>query len=459
MWAQLRNSVTAKVLFIGFLVLLLLIPMGMIRGVITERNGLYHAAQRSVMASWGRPQTLAAPILTVPYDQVVVYSNGERSPAVTSEIHILPTEVHMVGSLETQLRHRGIHEVPVYIADFAVSGRFEDLNLAELGLDEAGLRWEDAVLALPVSDARPIKSDLLLSVGEVSQRFEPGGIRVNGFDRQIVVPLKRFGGVDEATRTPESFSFSYRVRLGGSDRIRFLPLGDSTTVEVRSSWPAPSFVGAHAPDRSQVTDEGFEAAWQVVHLGRGYPSRWFEAPLEPNLVAESAFGVDLFQPVGTYKAATRAAKYAVLFIGLSFIVFFLFEVLAKLRLHPLQYLLVGFANCIFYLLLVALSEHIAFGWAYLVSACASIVAICGYSSVTLAGRGRAAVMTAALTLMYGFLYLTLNQEDYAMLGGAIALFGALVALMYVTRNIDWYEVGGLPSAAGEIETVARDGGV
>lgn len=449
MLGQLRNSVTTKVLFIALLVLLLLIPMGMIRDVIAERQGLYNVAQYSVMESWGRPQTLAAPILTVPFDKVVVTHlavEGEAPRTVrrvvgTREIHILPTQVHLVGTLETETRYRGIHEVPVYVADFAVSGRFDELGLAELDLGEGDLRWGDAFLALPVSDARPIKSDLLLTLGEVSERFEPGGIRVEGFERQIVIPLKRFGFVDEATRTLEDFDFSYRLRLGGSDRIRFLPLGDSTTVDLRSSWRSPSFVGAHAPDQAEITEQGFEANWKVMHLGRGYPSRWFAGKLDMSMVSESEFGINLFQPMGTYQAATRAAKYAILFVGLSFTAFFLFEVLAALRLHPLQYLLVGFANCIFYLLLIALSEHIAFGWAYLISTLASVLAIGGYCSVALAGRGRAALMSVVLAATYGFLYLTLNQEDYAMLGGAVGLFGALVALMYVTRNIDWYKVG------------------
>ena len=460
MLGQLRNSVTVKMLFIGLLILLLLIPMNMIRGVIYERQGLYEVAQFSVMESWGRPQTLAAPILTVPFNKVVVTRHEVEGQAprverrvVTRYVHILPEHVHFIGTLETEVRYRGIHEVPVYVADFTVSGGFKDLDLEELDLGEGTFRWDDAVLALPVSDARPIKTDLLLTIGDVSQRFEPGGDRIGGFERQIVVPLDGFDLIDEATSAPPAFGFSYRLRLGGSDRIRFLPLGDSTTVDIRSSWSSPSFVGAHAPDQSEITEDGFSAAWKVMHLGRGYPSRWFSGSLDAAVVSESTFGIDLFQPMGTYQAATRAAKYAILFIGLSFTVFFLFEVLARLRLHPLQYLLVGFANCIFYLLLVALSEHIAFGWAYLLSASASVLAIAGYCSAALAGWRRATVMGAALTVTYGFLYLTLNQEDYAMLGGAVGLFGALVMLMYVTRNIDWYHVGdNLPTSMGLTST-------
>ena len=465
MLGQLRHSVTIKVLFIGVLVLLLLIPMNMIRGVIYERQSLYDAAQYSVMESWGRPQTLAAPILTVPFNKVVVTRHEVEGKAprierrvVTRHIHILPTHVHLVGTLETEVRYRGIHEVPVYIADFAVSGSFDELGLEELDLGEGTLRWEDAVVALPISDARPIKSDLLLTIGDASERFEPGGSRVSGFERQIVVPLERFRLIEQSTKAPSAFEFSYRLRLGGSDRIRFLPLGDSTTVDIRSSWPSPSFVGAHAPDQSEITEDGFEAAWKVMHLGRGYPSRWFAGTLDEGMVSESGFGIDLFQPIGTYQAATRAAKYAILFIGLSFTAFFLFEVLAGLRLHPLQYLLVGFANCMFYLLLVALSEHIAFGLAYFLSTLASVLAICGYCSVALAGRLRAALMGAALASTYGFLYLTLNQEDYAMLGGAVGMFVALVVLMYVTRNINWYEVGDtIPTTMGLVSADPDEG--
>ena len=209
-----------------------------------------------------------------------------------------------------------------------------------------------------------------------------------------------------------------------------------------SNWPSPSFLGNHLPRTREISDSGFTAAWQIASLGRELPSQWTDRSPPSSSAHNAAFGVSFYMPVSLYQLTLRATKYAILFIGLSFVAYFLFEVLCSLRLHPLQYLLVGFANAMFYLLLLSLAEHVGFGWAYFASAAASVGLVAGYSAAILGGRRRGLVIAAVLAALYAFLYMTLKAETYALLAGAAGLWISLAAVMYMTRRIDWYAQSG-----------------
>ncbi len=234
------------------------------------------------------------------------------------------------------------------------------------------------------------------------------------------------------------------LQLNGADSLRISPLGDTTKVTMNSTWPSPSFVGNYLPEHREVSDSGFSAAWQVSSLGRSLPSQWTGKTAIKGNKQQMSFGVDFYQPVSLYRLSLRAAKYAVLFIGLTFVAYFLFEVMAGLRLHPLQYLLVGFANALFYLLLLSLAEHIGFGWAYLASSGASISLVAGYSVAILGRESRGLLMAIILAGLYSFLYMTLKAETYALLAGALGLWITLAIIMFLTRRIDWYAQGGPP---------------
>ena len=432
---RLRASVTVKLLFIGFLVLLLLIPMGMIEGVIYERNHLYLSAKQDIMNSWGREQTIGGPVLTLPYR--IPYTDDKGIERVRHSVaHFLPEHLEVRGRLDTETRYRGIYEVPVYAADLRLSGRFAAPDIARLGIAAGDVDWDGAFLSVAVADARGIKEPMTLRSDLGDGVFEPGGVRVHGFDPQVIVPLAGLGGPDHT----EGFRFDFNLELAGTERLAFLPAGDRTEVLLTSAWPSPSFTGAYLPVRRDIDDEGFSAEWKILHLGRSYPSEWRGSEVPPARFASSAFGVNLFVPVSTYQKSTRAAKYAILFIGLSFLVFFMFEIFGGLRLHPFQYLLVGFANCLFYLLLLSLSEHVGFTPAYALSALASTGLVTGYSASILKNRSRALAVLGMLTGLYAFLFVTLRAEQYAMLIGAVALFAVLATVMYLTRRLDWYRV-------------------
>jgi inner membrane protein len=308
--------------------------------------------------------------------------------------------------------------------------------------------WEQAAIALPLTDARSVREPIVLASGNGTTTFEASGGRVAGFGPQLVAPYAALGL--GALTTPQAFSFE--LALGGTGALHFLPLGDETRVAITSDWASPSFVGAFLPGERTVGARGFTAEWRVLDLGRGYPSSWKRSEA-PQAVAASAFGAELITPVGIHEATMRAAKYAVLIIGLTFVAYFLFELFAALRLHPLQYLLIGMANCVFYLLLLALAEHIGFGPAYVASAVAATALITSYSGAVLASLRRAAPIGGLLTALYGYLYVTLKAEDFALLFGALGVFAALSAFMYLTRRIDWFAVsfGGRPGGGERVQ--------
>jgi inner membrane protein len=430
---SMRRSVTGKVLFVGMLTLLLLIPVGMIRGLIFERMSLYSTAQADIANAWGESQLVGAPILIVPFRYTRPTHAGPVE--VTDELYALPSAVELDGRVDVEERRRGIYRVPVYTARFTVTGSFAP---PVIGSDyhDLTILWNQAQFALPLKDARAIRDPIALTIDGATATFRPAGPRVAGFGQQLVAEFGELGLDDLAT--PQAFSFE--LVLGGTGSLHFLPLAGVTSVRMQSNWASPKFSGAFLPERRDVVASGFEAQWRVLDLGRGYPSSWKKSTPAPQGVETSTFGVDLITPIGVHEASMRAAKYAVLFIGFSFVAYFLFELLAALRLHALQYLLVGMANAMFYLLLLALSEHIGFGGAYFASAVASTTLIGAYSAAVLRSARRALPVVGLLGAMYGYLYVTLQAEDYALLFGALAAFAVLAAFMWLTRRIDWHTV-------------------
>jgi len=453
-FSALRRSSMLKVAGIGILILVMLIPMAMTRGVIHDRSSISHQARLDIMRSWGNQQLVAGPILVVPYKLVRLHPYGDRQEE-DGELYLLPEELLVDVELIPEIRYRGLHEVPVYTANTVMTGAFAPPDTTGLGIDQADFDWSRAYFAVPVADARAIRNAPAIEINGEAARFEAGGERIHGLPLQIVAGAGLF--LDENSRSAP-LQFTIDLDIGGTDRLQYLPLGDTTSVAIRSDWPSPSFTGNHLPETRVVTEAGFNASWRVSSLGRSLPSRWTSADDEVNSIADSAFGVDLFVPVGLYQLTDRATKYAVLFIGLTFVTYFLFEVLAQLRLHPLQYLLVGFANTLFYLMLLSFAEHLGFGWSYLVSSLASTGLVAAYSSSILGGWRRAALITIMLTCLYGFLYLTLNAESYAMLAGAIGLWLILGLIMYLTRGIDWYQWGRPDSGEGQQELFAGQPG-
>lgn len=428
-----RNSISLKVVFIGVLILLLLIPVAMIQDVIHDRTRVSLDAQNDVMRSWGGAQRIAAPMLVVPY---ICIARNKRNEPVERRYwaYVLPQDLNVDIELQPDTRYRGIHKVTVYSAVLRIGGRFKKPTIDDLPPGTDRILWDEAQIGVGVSDARAISKAPEISFAGRTAGFEPSGIQRDGLPSLIVANVNDAFAGDTA-------QFAFDLHINGTSSLTLLPLGDTTNVTMASTWPSPSFVGAYLPKRREVSEQGFDASWQISSLGRSLPALWTEGAIDVNLASQSEFGVELYVPVSLYQLSLRATKYAILFVGLSFVAYFLFEVIAKLKLHPLQYLLVGFANTLFYLLLLSFSEHIGFTTAYLVSAVACIALIAGYSAAVLGKRARAGIMVVVLATLYTFLYMTLNAETFAMLVGSIGLWITLAIVMYLTRKVDWYRYG------------------
>jgi inner membrane protein len=444
--AKSTTASIGKLALIGGLILLLLIPTLMIQGLVREREGRRGEAEREVAGKWGSSQTFAGPILTVPFRVHSVDANGKVDTA-TSYANFLPDELDILSVLIPEVRKRGIFEVPLYQADLEISGHFKRPSLAAWKVKPEDILWDEAYLTLSVPDLRSVAEAVpveWLGTGRpLAPENLPGRPVYGGL--QAMAPLG-------AVAAENGYPFKTRIKLNGSRSLRFIPMGRTTRVTARSPWSNPSFDGAYLPDSRAVNASGFQADWTTYHLSRSFPQQWTYSEITDKDWLPFGFGVDLILPVDGYAKAERCAKYAVLFILLTFLVFFLYETFDRTRIHPLQYLLVGFALCLFYLLLLSLSEHIGFGPAYGVAAAAVVGLITSYGLAILAARKRAWGLGAMLTGLYGYLYTLLQMEDYALLGGSLGLFAILGTVMFLTRKVNWY--GGKPGAPAAAPGVA-----
>jgi inner membrane protein len=348
---------------------------------------------------------------------------------------MLAATAEIRGELESSERHVGIYTVPVYQARLHLAAVFAPASLALPAAEGATPlpRWSEATLFVPICDLRGIREIVVARWGDQALNLQPAEYDgLTGVSAPVDLTTLRNGQTRELV---------LEITLAGTRSLRALPLAAVTTVELRSSWPHPSFDGAFLPASYTVTSDGFDARWQVLELNRGFAQSWIDQAVGASQLTQAAFGVSLFQPIDIYQRSERALKYAVLFIALTFMSVFLWEHLAGKRIHAMQYLFVGLALCVFYLLLIALSEHVRFAWSYLVAAAAQALLIGIYLGSGLKDGRVGVVVASALGTVYGLLYLLILSEDYSLLLGTTLVFVALAAIMWVTRRIDWYHLG------------------
>ncbi len=311
-----------------------------------------------------------------------------------------------------------------------VKGRFLQPDLAEWGIDSGDVLWDRAELWVRVSDARTIQNQAALAWHGVEIPFDPGPGDHGGTGSGIHASLK-------GHLAGSSYDFSFPLELNGSLGVFFAPLGRETNVSLASNWPSPSFQGNWLPTEFEVHAEGFNSNWAIASLGRNYPQKWTSQSNFTKEMEQSSFGVDLFVPVDVYRMSERSVKYASLFLLLTFLSLWMFEVLAQQPIHSLQYLLVGAAMCIFYLLILSISEHVGFVGTYVLASLAVAGLITAYCAAVLKSAGRALVVGTIVAALYAYLYILLNNEDYALLIGSAGLFLILALVMYLTRKTDW----------------------
>ena len=435
-----------RALLIAAIGLVMLIPLLLVQGLVGERMQRQDSVTWEIARFWGQNQTIVGPILVAPIEtrsppaaddefghawvKVAKPHKGPRGHVV-----VLPEALDIAASLPHEVRQRSIFDAIVYRATTTVRADFALPDLAALaGPDtdpEAAIAWDRAQLVLGISDTAAIRAIGETAFGGETPAFEPGTGLATGLGPGIHAAV----GIDPSAAT---LSFSSTLELNGSGTFFVSPVGKTTRFRLSSDWPHPSFGGAFLPAEHEISDDGFSAAWEIPHLARPFPQAWIETPGGDKPVyspASHAGGVRIYQPVDLYQLTARAAKYGVLFVALTLLTFFILECVSRCRLHVVQYGVIAGGLVLFFLLLLSLAEHIGFAAAYLVAAGAEIAVIVAYAAAALADRRQATIAAAVLAALYVALYFVLKAEDYALLAGALLLFGALAATMYATRNL------------------------
>jgi inner membrane protein len=440
-----NRNLAIKLGVIALLMLLLMIPLLMIGSMVSDRQALRDGVLADIARSSSGEQHLTGPFLVVPYRKTVrEWKTHEKTGVryleeteIRSRLYFLPEQFQLNGNVATEERKRGIYQARLYHSDNQISGYFQ--LPAQYGItdDYADYRFEPAFLTVGISDIRGIENDLKLRLNGVDLPFSAGsGDRLlrNG----VHAPLPSVDGVHE-----QRLAFAFNLKLQGTEQFWVTPVGRETTVQLSSSWPHPSFVGEFLPVKRDVTDSGFIADWQTSFFATNFEEVLADCANRDECEAFNTreFGVSFVDPVDQYLKTDRAIKYALLFIALTFAGFFLFEVLKRLAVHPVQYGLVGLALALFYLLLLSLSEHLPFAIAYLIAAVACVSLLGVYLAAVLKSALRGMGFGVGLAALYAMLYGLLRAEDYALLMGSLLVFGLLAGVMLLTRKLDWYGVG------------------
>ena len=428
------SSTTIKAFTIVVLVLLFIIPNDMVVQLIQEREHNELEVKKDIGSKWGAPQLISGPYLIIPYQKKEkLEQNGKKTEWLSHHyLNILPEMLNITGKLNPIIRKRGIYKAILYDAVLNYSGSFELPDFKKMGIDPKLIDWNNVTFNVGITDMGGIKEHLQLNWGITQNIHLEPGIKGTIAPRGVsaIVAIK----TGENRKTTD---FDFTVKLQGSESIFFTPLGKTTKVALHSSWNSPSFQGRFIPDSREVSPTGFSAKWEILNVNREFPQQWID---KTHKVSCSKFGVSLLEPIGQYQKNIRAVKYSLLIIVLIFLVYFFYEILGQFRIHPIQYSFIGLALIMFFVLLLSISEQLGFDIAYLIAAFATGGTILVYSATWLGNKKKLMMLTSFLVTIYGFIYVVLQLEDYALLVGSIGLFIALFNIMYFSRKIDWYNI-------------------
>jgi inner membrane protein len=438
-WA--RNSISLKLLVIGIFVLILIIPSEMVQSLISERESTRNEAISEIWRTWGDRQVLAGPVVSVPVVTYKSLPNGTVESA-THFLHFLPENLSVAGNVVPVIRYRSIYEVVLYSSTLAVKGDFKPLVPKGLNVQPGDIKWDKAYVTIGISDMKGVKENIDLAWNDSVFRMQPG------------VPVHDIvkGGVSIPVVIDPTLNnkFSFKLQLNGSRLLSFLPFASEMNVNLTSAWANPSFEGAFIPTEKSVTKNGFTAKWKILELNRNYGQFGLDDfisngeeksndiftndRISPDNKA-GGFGVNLIMPVDQYQRTTRAAKYGVLFVILTFVTFFFFELLRKKYVHPLQYLIVGFAIMLFYLLLLSFAEYLLFDLAYAISAVVVTLMVMLYAGAIFSNRKYGIIVGLILFMLYVYFYTLLQLQLYSLLFGSIGMAVMLSVIMVLTRNL------------------------
>lgn len=432
---RLKNNIYFKIGTIIIIVLLLLVPTSMIESLITERESTQNLAISEVSSKWAEKQTITGPFISIPYNRYMKESTGKDSVEKTVQIreylHILPSQLNISGTINPEKRYRGIYEVVVYNSKLNISGTFTMVDVKSMDIDPHNILFDKAEFVVGIDDLRGIEDEVNLLWNNEKISFNPG-ITSSDVVNTGINALLNIVPSDSTV-----YNFTLSLDLKGSQLLYFTPVGKVTDIALTSEWSNPSFNGAFLPDSREVNEKGFVAKWNVLHLNRNFPQSWTN---NRHRIYNSSFGIDLLLPVDNYQKSYRSVRYAILFIGLTFLIFFFIEVLHKVFIHPIQYILVGVALIVFYTLLLSISEHLHYNFAFIISAVATLLLIAGYVRAILRSGSFTMLISGILTVLYTFIFVIIQLQDYALLIGSVGLFIIVGLVMYFSRKIDWYSL-------------------
>lgn len=451
-----EESIMIKLFSIGFLVLLLLLPASWIQDLMYERESRAESVVQEISSKWSGTQTLAGPILVIPYIVKEKIDRGKDGIEVTEHLEkyfFLPEKLSITGDIRPEVRNRGIFDAVVYTSDFTILSDFKLPDFDRLNIHSDNILWKDAYMIFPVTDLRGISNALSFTVGGQEKATEPANNL--GVSVKKITPLtpERYAYSDNTEdselsasgviaslgwKTAADFNgkTSIQLSLKGSQRLNFVPTGKTTDVKLTGNWNNPSFDGEFLPESHEITDSTFTANWNVLHYNRPFAQQW-NTPNEE--LSSSDFGVKLILPVDQYQKSIRTSKYGQLIIILTFMSLFLVEITRKVRIHPFQYILIGAALIIYYTLLLSFSEQIGYNAAYAVASVSTVVLVSLYSMSFLKEKSLVALFTSLLIVFYTFIFVIILQQDFSLIIGSIGLFLIVGALMYFSRKVSWYK--------------------
>ena len=430
-----KENIYFKLGIITFIALILIASVSMVSNLAKERQNLQSDAVNDISSKWGNAQTVTGPVISIPYyryEKQIQEDKSIKYLKYKEYIYIMPETLEINGEILPEARHRNIYETVVYKSKLTIRGSFNPVNINDLNINPENVLWDKAELTLGISDLRGIENQLMLTLNEKDILFNPGS---SAPDIIFSGVNAKFPKIDP--ENPVDYNFSVNLNLKGSRQLYFIPAGKTTEIHLTSPWQNPSFNGSFLPYPHKTDKNGFTADWKVLNLNRNFPQIWTNKKYNFD---NSSFGVDLLLSVDNYQKIMRSIKYAVLFILFTFITFFFTEVLKKKFIHPVQYILVGVALVIFYILLLSITEQLNFNYAFFISAGATLLLISAYIRAILKSTALMLLISGILALLYLFIFVIIQMQDYSLLIGSIGLFFILALIMLLSRKVDWYEI-------------------
>ena len=437
----LKTSITARMLMVGFLVIILLIPLSYISSLINERAFRQTDVVNEINSKWGNHVLVYGPVLKLPYKsytETKTYNEKTKTYFKETQTHIknayiFPENLDSKVKVNSKTLSRGNFESAVFTTQMDFSGHYIPVDLKAKGIKPEDIVWNEATIILKTSNLKGIKSEVQINLNDKTYNFETN---FNQNDNHNLDVLESSFIKGETLFATKSTNFNFSITFNGSRQIEIIPIGKTTTMQMESNWADPSFMGNYLPndETKQITENGFKADWKVLHINRAFSQQHLKNIPKLN---QFAFGTKFMVMVDEYQKSERSAKYGFLVIGLTFLVFFLIQTLSKINIHPFQYLMIGLALTMFYTLLVSISEHSNFLKAYLIAGISVILLITLYSKSILKTFKFPLFIGASLSALYAFIYVIIQLENYALLVGSIGLFLILAIVMFVSRKIDW----------------------